>query len=453
MLRRHSRVYPIRLRRQREDGGDAAFLHNQYFQYRNRMLALFAQGFPEDKVSRRFKRWLSSPILRTISWFAIDVLYCAIKVNKNNWRHAKDETGKGRLRQLLECLWCALSTPSMPENYYKFEWFNEISRTRRHEYLHRYEMKAVLYPLMYTPEEIKQAPFLVDKSAWQHWATANNIPSPGLLGELDGGRYRPHAADSPEQIAQDCFVKPALEKGGKDSALFIYDPEAGQFKNIATGERGPLKTLLRKQLLDSEEKRKRYLIQPRLRVHRSLQRLSGQAAATARIITVINESGAPEVVSAHFRIPRNQNDHVDNMHAGGLACAVKIHNGELGPATDYGLSGQNDFYYSHPFNEENIAGTLLPDWQLACDIALQAHRNAVPIKLVGWDVCLGDNGPVIVEANLQPCTDGPQRRQREPLGQARLAQLIAYHIRMSGLEADWNNYQPGPELALLANEN
>ena len=451
LLRRHSRVYPFRLRGHGE--GNAELLHKQYFLHRKKILNFFIDVFPEDKVSRRFKRWLFSPFLRTVLWFAVDVFYCAIKVNKKNWKYVKDETGKGQLHQLLECLWCAVSTPSMPENYYKFEWFNESNRIRRKDYLHRYEMKTVLYTLLYKPDEIKQAPLLSDKAKFHCWASQHGIPVPGLLAEIKGGEIVIQERSGVTQFGADCFVKPTVEKGGKNSMLLECLPGKNRYQNFVTGNQGSFRELMSPLLNDSLENGTHYLVQSRLKNHHDLSMLSSQAAATARIISILDEADQPEIVEAHFRIPASEHDHVDNMHAGGLSCVVDIQTGTLGKASDYGLQGSNNFYACHPLTNALIEGTGLPHWVKTLELIRSAHERARPIKLVGWDVCITDDGPVIVEANLQPCTDGLQRRHRSPLSGTRFAELVGFHVRNTVESGHWENYIPSSELVLLANEN
>jgi hypothetical protein len=72
--------------------------------------------------------------------------------------------------------------------------------------------------------------------------------------------------------------------------------------------------------------------------------------------------------------------------------------------------------------------------------ALAAFADRV---LIGWDVAIMSDGPELVEGNGGPDLDIIQRTHRAPLGDARLGELLAYHLRRVGVAAA---PRPLPEL-------
>ena len=84
----------------------------------------------------------------------------------------------------------------------------------------------------------------------------------------------------------------------------------------------------------------------------------------------------------------------------------------------------------HPDTGAAIAGRALPYWQETLDLARRAHTLAFADHVViGWDIAILAEGPRLVEGNKGPDLDLVQKSHREPLGNARLGQLLAFHLR------------------------
>lgn len=174
------------------------------------------------------------------------------------------------------------------------------------------------------------------------------------------------------------------------------------------------------------------IVQPRVEPHAALGDLALGALPTVRIVTMLDEAGAPEVVSATFRCPTDPAALVDNMKAGGLIVPVAIEDGRLGLACQ-GYGGGDHGH--HPVTGAPIDGRLLPDWTAACALAARAHGAAfADYALVGWDVALTPEGPILIEGNGKPGVLMPQRAARTGLAQGRYGALLAYHLERTRLE-------------------
>jgi hypothetical protein len=171
------------------------------------------------------------------------------------------------------------------------------------------------------------------------------------------------------------------------------------------------------------------LVQTTLVNHPDLADINCGTLATARIVTCRNEAGIYEVTDAAFRMPRVTGSAVDNFHAGGIASAVDIATGRLGPATDLGLSPKSGWFETHPVTGAAIVGRELPCWQEARALVERAHPHFSDFAVIGWDVAILADGPSIIEANGAPDLDIIQRTQRRPLGSARLGRLMAWHVK------------------------
>jgi hypothetical protein len=129
-----------------------------------------------------------------------------------------------------------------------------------------------------------------------------------------------------------------------------------------------------------------------------------------------------------------RNNVVDNLHAGGIATAVDLETGVLGSASDLGADSRLGWMDSHPVSGAQIKGTRLPMWSEVRDFAIRAHRAFDDRVLVGWDIAIAPNGPILVEGNGAPDLDIMQRFVRHGVMAARLGVLLAFHVSQMGLD-------------------
>lgn len=171
-----------------------------------------------------------------------------------------------------------------------------------------------------------------------------------------------------------------------------------------------------------------WLIQPLITGHGDLADIALDALPTVRIVTMLDESGASEVVSATFRCASDPAAQVDNMKAGGLIAPVDLDSGALGVACQ-GYGGGD--HVVHPVTGAAIAGRTLPHWTEAAALTRRAHGAAFgEYGLIGWDIALTQPGPVLIEGNGKPGVLMPQRAARRGLGESRYGALLAFQLAM-----------------------
>jgi hypothetical protein len=75
-----------------------------------------------------------------------------------------------------------------------------------------------------------------------------------------------------------------------------------------------------------------------------------------------------------------------------------------------------------------VAGRVVPLWPAIDALARAAHRVFADRLLVGWDIALTPEGPVLLEGNSYPDTEFLQRVHDQPIGASPLGPLLAYHL-------------------------
>lgn len=333
---------------------------------------------------------------------------------------AKRASGKKKHVQRREMRRLALVHFIPPRAYYLFNLHDEANARRAPEYLHRIETKRDGLFRFLRRSAGGDSRSVVDKSLFAETCRVHGLRTPPVLLEIDGGDVAAVTA-APAPGACDLIVKPAIGRGGR---------EIERWDRVDAGYRSPSgETLSEAALLQRLLERSRagrLIVQQRLTNHPDIEDLGGGILTTARIMTCLDEVGAAEATTAAFRIAVD-NTTVDNFHAGGIAAAVDLSTGRLGRAI--GLRGKSPWYAAHPLTGSAIEGRRLPFWKEALELVTRAHGAFPGLVLVGWDVGLLEDGPVLIEANTGADVNILQRPHGRPIGGTRLGELLAYHLR------------------------
>lgn len=134
--------------------------------------------------------------------------------------------------------------------------------------------------------------------------------------------------------------------------------------------------------------------------HPHLNEMYPHSINTTRIVTVYKD-GKTKVICAYLRIG-NGGRHVDNFNSGGMITRVDIETGKL---MFVAVDKAGITYSEHPETLTAIKGFEIPRWSSCLDLALRAAAVIPQIGLVGWDIAVTPNGPVIVEGNEFPGHD------------------------------------------------
>lgn len=171
------------------------------------------------------------------------------------------------------------------------------------------------------------------------------------------------------------------------------------------------------------------VLQQRLSTHAALAPLSPGALPTLRLVTCVDEAGAVELVDATLRLGRGSAI-VDNFSAGGLAAPVDLATGIAGPACSKRSRWRIGSHDAHPATGAQIAGFALPGWDEAKRQAMLGHRALLgeDFLLVGWDVALAADGPVLLEGNWNPGGNLLQTVSGRGIAATRLGELYRHHL-------------------------
>lgn len=141
------------------------------------------------------------------------------------------------------------------------------------------------------------------------------------------------------------------------------------------------------------------LVQERVRPHPYALAIHPAALNTMRVLAVRLPGEGPVVAAAAHRFGTVATGAVDNASSGGLVSRVDLADGTLSAAVGRPVKRRRVEHRVHPDSGAPIEGVRVPRWpelrQLAVDL-MSAFPDA---EHVGWDLCLAERGPLVIEGN------------------------------------------------------
>lgn len=243
------------------------------------------------------------------------------------------------------------------------------------------------------------ADLLVNKLKFYQFCVEHDIPTPKILAYsvksklhdfnkvYDDLRPKEFKALVDQWLAssphRSIFLKPTSSKGGEGA--YKIDPD-------------DLLNLDKLTEVYAAVLKKDYIIQETVVQHATLSAINPAAINTLRIDTYTPRGEKSRVMSALVRFGR-LGYVVDNQSGtSGFFIAVDLKTHQLrGPGIQLTASG-NALVTHHPDTEEVLDGVLIPYVDEAIALVNRA-ADLVEDRLIGWDVCIGVDGPIIIEGN------------------------------------------------------
>jgi len=121
-------------------------------------------------------------------------------------------------------------------------------------------------------------------------------------------------------------------------------------------------------------------------------------------IWVLQTGDKIDVIGGYFRIGR-KGVLTDNGDSGGIMCPVNPITGELSRGF-LGTTPYRENFEQHCDNQVQIFGVILPSWQDVLECSCETLRKLPYTRFAGLDVCMTNDGPLIIEVNVVPDKSG-----------------------------------------------
>lgn len=185
------------------------------------------------------------------------------------------------------------------------------------------------------------------------------------------------------------FVKKSANSfGGSD----IYKISLSEIDNRDNG----LKHIYKK-IIQSE-----YLIQKRIAQHRLMDKLNPNCVNTIRINTYINGKKECKVLSSVLRVGAGASP-IDNVSSGGFHIGINHSHGSVCPeAYSIFKIGHRGTILRHPETGIEFKDFEIPFYKDAVNLAINAAKKIPQLRIIGWDIAIQPDGPIIIEGNSRP---------------------------------------------------
>jgi hypothetical protein len=325
-----------------------------------------------------------------------------------------------QIRHQLQLMFCDGINPKV---YYFLDLYRTWSPTVGQQCVMRREIKSGLLMALHRlrPKLSGRRVSLGRKLEYSDHCRRHGLPTPRILavGKKGALEWRMPAE---EAGTVDLFLKPELSRGAR-GAFWFKRVGSASYRAIG-GRRMSLAAVL--ELAARRSVTKDQLLQEALQNHPCLSGLARDSLIVFRVFTCIDEAGQPVVTHAMLRVLSKLEPAWRRKDE--YAAAVDLVTGVLGPMcgdTSYGPSDWTDW---HPITGARVTGRQIERWGDICETALAGHRAFTDRILLGWDVALTIDGPVLIEANAYPDTEFLQRAHRQPIGLSPLGRLLSHHI-------------------------
>lgn len=156
------------------------------------------------------------------------------------------------------------------------------------------------------------------------------------------------------------------------------------------------------------------IFQKYLDCHDDIVALTGShAVQTVRLITVKNDIGEISLYCGFFKMVGSPDCLVDNFKggtSGNLMASLDLVNGTIVEATGFDSSTYTHrFPETHPVTQRQLSGFKLPHWQELVRSSTDLHAKMSSVRIIGWDVAITNDGPVILEGNPENGDMSPSR--------------------------------------------
>ena len=143
-------------------------------------------------------------------------------------------------------------------------------------------------------------------------------------------------------------------------------------------------------------KTERFLVEDVAEQNKEISKIYPESVNTVRIVTLNKK-----VVAAFIRFG-NLGNVVDNFNHDGMVTTINI---ETGIVEYPALDKKKNIYEIHPYTNEKIIGLKIPMWDKVKELCIEACNVTPEIGYIGWDVCVGEKEPCLIEGNDFPGHD------------------------------------------------
>jgi hypothetical protein len=229
-----------------------------------------------------------------------------------------------------------------------------------------------------------------DKSKMSRALAAIGVPVPPILAELKAAEGLDLSVP-PWTEGRRLFLKPRYGAGSLGVAI-VERLSASRF--LVGGKQMSVSAFASR--LSAQASEGPILVQPFLEPNASIRDISPQAPPWLRITVYRTPGGTPRMLSGMLVLPtKDQGGEAPPTTQ--LVVPIDPQNGAL----SHGLLWKRprERFAVVPWNGVRLAGRAVPEWDQAYRLALHGSTLLPKLPVIGWDVLVTSEGPIVAEAN------------------------------------------------------
>jgi hypothetical protein len=339
---------------------------------------------------------------------------------------ARRDCGISYSRQLADLIRMVLFHGAKPWIYYLTECYRDGGMRDVDALMMRNEMKhGVFKALNRIDDDAKDRALpLGDKLGVAEWCAEAGIayPQPFLLAERGEITWR--GDNSRNDLDRDLFVKRRRGRGASGVASYR---RTGSFQYVDDDNRPITLDQILAELL-RRSRRDRLMLLPFLHNHPGIADLAERSLITFRMITCLDEELRPVLTNAYLRSMTKLEPDWDVGRIEEYGSPIDLETGVLGRITGDKPECLSEWFDHHPVTGSKVTGRIVPFWRELAETAIKAHRVVPERVMIGWDIAVTAEGPVLLEGNSFTDPLFPERVFRQPIGYMRLGELLDFHF-------------------------
>ncbi len=142
------------------------------------------------------------------------------------------------------------------------------------------------------------------------------------------------------------------------------------------------------------------LLQHAEKQHSDLSNITGTTLGRVRIVTISGTEG-PTTLYTVWKLPAAEGFSDKSQDESGMIAEIDHATGEV-LQVRRGLAAGNAMIRTHPESQRSLTDINLPFAGTISSIARQAHGLFPSLGIIGWDIGICDDGPVILGADVNP---------------------------------------------------
>jgi len=150
---------------------------------------------------------------------------------------------------------------------------------------------------------------------------------------------------------------------------------------------------------------KGYIHEKVIEQHTEINKIHSKSVNSIRLFSYIDTHKKINIIVAYMRFGIGDSV-VDNVSSGGIQVGINLENGTFNEVGYQDMEFGGNDYLAHPDSGFIFKGFKIPYFKEVIALTHKAS-DLLPNRIVGWDIAITNNGPIIIEANEYPSIFAP----------------------------------------------